>query len=414
MKESINSNINNPIQLEKMYRENKILFKSEFNKLYPKIEGNNLADFWNERLNYENEEIRWEKGKELLIVIFASLIAGLVAKLPAIFSIPEEFFYPRNIGFIIFPILIAYFSWKNKLGISNIIYISVITLIGVFFINLLPDNKKSDTLILSSIYLTLFLWSILGYSFIGKIKNSIDKRLEFLKYNGDLLVMMALMAIAGAILSAITIGLFSIIGINIEKFYSEYIIVIGASAIPLLSTYLIQNNPQLVSKISPLIAKLFSPIILVMLIIYLIALIYSGKNPLNDRESLMIFNALLIGVMAIIFFSIADSSKVQKSNPEIVILLLMSIVTTIINGIALSAILLRISEWGVTPNRIAILGSNILILINLLLVTTKLYRVIYKKAEIAQVGIVMAKYLPIYVIWTIIITFLFPIIFWFR
>ena len=182
----------------------------------------------------------------------------------------------------------------------------------------------------------------------------------------------------------------------------------------LLSTYLIQNNPQLVSKISPLIAKLFSPIILVMLIIYLIALIYSGKNPLNDRESLMIFNALLIGVMAIIFFSIADSSKVQKSNPEIVILLLMSIVTTIINGIALSAILLRISEWGVTPNRIAILGSNILILINLLLVTTKLYRVIYKKAEIAQVGIVMAKYLPIYVIWTIIITFLFPIIFWFR
>lgn len=414
MKESINSNINNPIQLEKMYRENKILFKSEFNELYPKIEGNNLADFWNERLNYENEEIRWEKGKELLIVIIASLIAGLIAKLPAIFSIPEEFFYPRNIGFIIFPILIAYFSWKNKLGISNIIYISVITLIGVVFINLLPDNKKSDTLILSSIYLTLFLWSILGYSFIGNIKNSIDKRLEFLKYNGDLLVMMALMAIAGAILSAITIGLFSIIGINIEKFYSEYIIVFGASAIPLLATYLIQTNPQLVGKISPLIAKLFSPIILVMLIIYLIALIYSGKNPLNDRESLMIFNALLIGVMAIIFFSIADPSKVQKSNPEIVILLLMSIVTTIINGIALSAILLRISEWGVTPNRIAILGSNILILINLLLVTTKLYRVIYKKAEIAQVGIVMAKYLPIYVIWTIIITFLFPIIFWFK
>ena len=44
-------------------------------------------------------------------------------------------------------------------------------------------------------------------------------------------------------------------------------------------------------------------LVLVMLVIYLGAMFYSGRDPYQDREFLMVFNALLIGVMAIIFFS---------------------------------------------------------------------------------------------------------------
>jgi hypothetical protein len=151
-----------------------------------------------------------------------------------------------------------------------------------------------------------------------------------------------------------------------------------------------------------------------MLVAYLIAIVYSGKNPYNDREFLMIFNVLLIGVMAIIFFSIAESSKTGKNIAEVWILFLLSIVTIIVNGIALSAILFRISEWGFTPNRTAVLGGNILILINLLLVTAQLFKVISKKDNIAGVGRVISFYLPIYCVWAIFVTFLFPLIFGFK
>jgi hypothetical protein len=95
--------------------------------------------------------------------------------------------------------------------------------------------------------------------------------------------------------------------------------------------------------------------------------------------SYLIFNALLIGVMAIIFFSVAETSTTTKGRTEIFVLLLLSIVTIIVNGIALSAILFRIAEWGVTPNRAAVLGSNFLILINLLLVTGQLYKGNFKQ-----------------------------------
>ncbi|MCW3112730.1 MAG: hypothetical protein JWR18_1126 [Segetibacter sp.] len=413
MKDQILTHLNDPRHLEKMYRTNKVLFKREFNSVYPEVAGNTVADFWHERLNYESDEINWGTGKELVFVIIASLLAGVIAKLPALFGINEEFFYPRNIGFIIFPAVSAYFAWKNKLSTGIIVLITAATLLGLFFINFLPDVKKSDTLILSCIHLVLFLWCVLGFAFVSEKQNDDEKRLGYLKYNGDVVVMTTLIVIAGGIMTGITINLFSLIGFNIEKFYFENVVVFGLPAAPILGTYLTQTNPQLVGKVSPVIAKIFSPLVLVMLVIYLVAIVYSGKDPYNDREFLLIFNALLIGVMAIIFFSVAETSR-TKSRAEVLILFLLSSVTIIVNGIAVSAILFRLSEFGFTPNRVAVLGADILILINLLLVTTKLFKALSRKDDITGVGKAIAFFLPVYFVWTIIVTFLFPFLFGFR
>jgi hypothetical protein len=414
MKDEILSHLSDAAELEKMYRGNKGPFKREFNSLYPGLKGNALADCWNERLNYEGEEISWGTGRELLIVIIASLVAGLIAKLPAILPISEEFFYPRNVGFVVFPLLTAYFAWKNKLSAGKIAFIIGATVAGLIFINCGPFAKKSDTLILSCIHLLLFLWSVLGFAFVGGAGNNGEKRLGFLKYNGDLVVMTTLILIAGAIMSGVTIGLFSLIGFNIGEFYFKNVVILGLAAAPIVGTYLTRANPQLVGKVSPVIAKLFSPLVAVMLVVYLIAMIYSRKNPYNDREFLLIFNGLLIGVMAIIFFSVAEASKTIKNNTQTWVLFLLSVVTIVVNCVALSAIVFRISEWGLTPNRLAILGGNVLILINLLLVTVQFFKVLLKKSGITAVGEAIAFYLPVYFVWTIIVTFIFPLIFAFE
>ncbi|GAB3961477.1 DUF4153 domain-containing protein [Spirosoma harenae] len=414
MKNEILAHINEPGQLEKLYRANKAPFKRAFNALYPELKGNSLADFWNERLSYESDELSWGTSRELRFVIIAVFVAGIIAKLPAFLGIDQEFFYSRNIGFIVFPALSAYFAWKNNASTRSIALIVGAILVGIVFINFLPNNKKSDTLVLSCIHLALFLWSVLGFAFVGDTRHTEEKRLGYLRYNGDLVVMTGLILIAGGIMTGITVGLFQLIGLDIRTFYVENIVVFGLPAAPIVGTYLTQANPQLVGKVSPVIAKLFSPLVLVMLAIYLVAIIYSGKDPYNDREFLLMFNALLVGVMAIIFFSVAETSKTVKSLPEVWILALLSVLTILVNGIALSAILFRISEWGITPNRLAVLGSNVLILINLLLVTAKLFKVLSKRATINEVGKAIAYYLPVYVLWAIIVTFLFPFLFGFK
>jgi len=414
MKEEILSSLDNPAALEKLYRTNKLAFKRAFNEVRPELGENQLTGFWSARLNFAKQDITWGSNKDLFFIIMAALIAGTVAKLPDILHINENFFYPRNIGFIIFPMLTAFFAWKNALSAGKMTFIIVAGIAGLIFINWLPDSPNSDTLILSCIHLGLFLWSILGFAFVGGKENNTEKRMAFLSYNGDLIVITTLILIAGAILSAITIGLFSLIGLHIEEFYGEYIAAFLAPAAPILGTYLTQTNPQLVGKVSPVIAKIFSPLVLVMLVVYLLAIMYSGKDPYNDRDFLMIFNALLIGVFALIFFSVAETSKSEKSTTEIWILFLLSFVTVIINGIALSAIVFRISEWGITPNRAAVLGGNLLMLVNLLLVTIQLLKVLARKDNIQGVGKIISWYLPLYFVWTVFVTFVFPFLFGFR
>ncbi len=413
MHNEILSSLDQPGQLEKLYRSNKTEFKQAFLRVYPEIKDKDLAEFWNERLKDETDTISWGSKKEHLWIILAILIAGFLAKIPEIFSIDEELFYPRNISFIILPLITAFFAWKNQLSLNTKAILAGITGLSLVYINSLP-GKDTDTLILACIHLPLILWGMLGFAYSGPELLNWEKRLSYLRFNGEAAVMSVLIGIAGMLLSAITINLFSLIGVQIEDFWAHYVAAFGLPAVPILGVYLTHSNPQLVNKVSPVIAKIFSPLVLVMLVIYLGAIIYSGKDPYNDREFLLIFNLLLIGVMGLIFFSVAESSSKESSTSGNWTLLLLSIVTVIINGIALSAIVFRISEWGITPNRMAVLGGNLLILIHLLMVTWSLYKAVAKKAASDEVGKTIVGYLPVYIVWTIVVVFVFPLVFGFS
>lgn len=411
MNKNIINNLNNPGQLEKLYRENKANFKKEFNLIYPENKDLLVLQYWNERLNYETEKKLFGTKKELLFVLVIALLAGLVANIPNITGINEERFFSKNIAFIVFPFLSFYFISTQKLILNKFLFPALAILISVCYINLLPYNNKSNSILLAQIHLPLFLWAVLGYTFLGNTFSDIQKRIDFLKFNGDLVVICAIMFLSGMLFSIMTLGLFELIGLKIAQFYFQHIAIWGAAAIPIVGTYLIQSNPQLISKVSPIIAKIFSPLVFLNLFIYLCAVIYTGKYPYNDRNLLLVFNALLIGVLALILFSVAETSKTSKSKFSLLLLLGLSILTIIINSIALSAISFRIMEWGITPNRVAVLGGNILIFINLLLVSYKLLMINREKAEVEAVEISIASFLPIYAIWAGLVTFLFPLLF---
>src|SRR5262245_3439841 len=135
MREEIIKNIDNPGQLEKLYRDNKTTFKKEFNFIYPDIQANMVAQTWNERLNYENEEITWGTRKELIFVFVACCIAGLIAKIPDFTQLDPQNFYTRNIAFIVFPLLTAYFAWKQKIQTKKLFIISAVFFFSVIYIN---------------------------------------------------------------------------------------------------------------------------------------------------------------------------------------------------------------------------------------------------------------------------------------
>ena len=414
MNDDILSNIDNPRQLETLYRSNKTTFKVAFDALYPQLRDKPLAEVWHQRLNYGIDDSLWGTPAERVLVVAASLVAALLAQVPKLLSLDQEVFYSRNIGFIVFPLLIAYFAWTNRITWKTGAWLAGAILFALVFINSLPQGSSSDTLILSCIHLPLWLWSLLGFTFGGARLNGGVNWLGFLRYNGELAVMTALLLIAGGLTTALTLGLFKLIGWHIETFYFNYVVVCGLAAVPIVATFLTQTQPALVNKVAPVIANLFSPVALVMLIVYLAATVFSGKDPYHDREFLLIFNALLIGVMALIFFSVSGSTPTSKNPAQLLVLLLLSVVTVVVNGIALSAVLFRIAEWGLTPNRAAVLGANVLMLAHLLYMGVRLFGAMTRKTDLSLVGKSMAVFLPIYSAWSALVAFLFPLLFGFK
>lgn len=417
MRETILDNLNHPKQLEVLYRTDKSAFRKTFNELYQDIKGNAVAEVWHERLNFSPERddsLGKSASKSLLFVIMLSLIATLIAKMPEIFGVNDEFFYPRNISFIVFPVLMVWFARISKPSHVTEGMVAFAIAASVLFINFLPDNVSSQTLILSCIHLPILLYSLTGLIFMGREWSSADSRIRFLKYSGDLLVMTGIILVSGAAMSAMTMRLFELIDIRIEDFYTRYVLAWGLASAPVVAAYIIEQNRLIVSKISPVIARIFSPMVLIIVLTYLTTIITTGKDPYNDREFLLVFNLLLIGVMAIILFSVAEAAKSRITRIEIGVLFLLSLATIIVNSIALSAIVFRISEWGFSPNKTAVLAGNLLILINLLLTAYKLAFAFRDPSELDSVKNLIASYLPVYAIWAAIVTFIFPLIFHFM
>jgi hypothetical protein len=416
MKEKIRQNINRPEILEELYREDKKAFVSGFDIIFPEIKKYQVARLWKVRLDYEKQHdaIGRFRGYDISILIAVCIITGFLAEIPRVFNIDRSnfIFYQRNFGTIVFFGLSLYAILLNKIyEIKKLVLSASLFLIPAIYINLLPYNAQSQSMNLAYIHLPLLMWCIYGLVYINYNIRDKYKVIDYIKYNGDLAVIGALILIAGMILTGITIGLFSAIDIHVENFYTDYVVIVGLVSAPVVTTFIIKKYTAVTNKIAPIIADIFRPLVVITLIIYLAAIPVSRKDPYNDRDFLLVFNLMLIGVMGIIVFSVSEISKAKKQQFNKIVLFVLSIVTLIIDLIALSAIFYRLGEYGITPNRIAVLGSNILIFGNLLLIMVDLFRVNFRDAGIEKVELTISGYMPVYMAWTIIVIFVFPAVF---
>jgi hypothetical protein len=416
MKERIRENINNPEKLEQLYREDRKSFESGFEKIYSESEESELARYWKIRLDFDKIPDKTKKvnRSDIFVMIAACLVAGFLIKIPDLFNIKltDILFFEKNAGVIVFLGLTIYVVWINKISdLKRLVLIFITFLIPAIYTNLLPSDGESSSVNLVYIHLPLLMWCIFGLVFIDFNLRDKIKRIEYIRYNGDLAILAAIILIAGGILTGITIGLFEAIEIHIGDFYIRNVVIVGLVSVPVVATFIIKNYSTMTNKIAPVIANIFSPLVLLSAVVYLIALVISGKDPYNDREFLLIFNIMLLGVMAVIVFSISESSINGKQKFNEMILFILSIITVLIDLIALSAIFYRLGSFGITPNRLAVLGSNILILGNLVSLIIDLYKVNFKNTLIKEVELTISKYLPVYAIWILFVIFGFPLIF---
>ena len=408
------ANFNHPEDLEKLYRENPIDFEKQFFKSYPSLKGNLLAEAWKYRLSNTSTTFNWGLKRHWKILVILLLIGGFYTKLPFLIGLEPDQFYQANLGFILICFPGLYYLFTKPTNFYYRLLVVAIYLFCIGFINFVPFSGASDTFNLSALHLPFLMLAFLGIIQLNKKIFIMEERIKFLKFLADFIIIGGLLSLALLLLSGITIGLFQTIGRDIGELYAENILPWLGPAIPLIGVFILSNNPNLINQISPLIAKIFTPLVVIMLILFLITYSLGPQNAFQDREALILFNILLIGVLALIFFSLISYSREQLQNYTKGMLLLLSILTLIINSLALSAIIYRLGAFGVTPNRMAVLGSNLIILIHIGITTFHLIQGLKNRIELYKLPIKLVPYLPVYVIWLLIVVFIFPFIFSFS
>jgi hypothetical protein len=405
-------NIANPHELERMFREDSKAFKKSFLHAWEQNPDSHVLAVWYERLHFK-ERANTEKAaflqKDFIIMGILAILAGICSRIIFHF-VEQEAIAPINLAFGILPFIAAYFVY-NHTPKKNILYtLAVLFLISGVYINMLP-LKFTDSMILAYLHLPIFLWGLVGLAFTGNEYGEGRTRLAYLKFNMEFGILYGAMAISGMLLAALTMQLFSFVGLDIEEFYFSNVVLFGAAALSIVATYLVTKNLKLAKNIAPYIAKIFSPLVLVTLLVYLVAVMMVGKNPFLDRDFLLAFNGILLAVLAVTIFSITESGTDEKKNISDYINLALIVLALIIDSVALSAIVFRLSSYGITPNRLAVLGVNILIWANLIWIMFPYIRFLQNKTGPSTVQDAVTKYLPIYALWAAIVAFTFPLIF---
>lgn len=412
--EDIEKSITKPSQLEGLFRQDSIAFTKLFPAIFEKHQESPILQVWQERLFFKKQSVSSGTGASLVIASILTFVTGLLVKIPSYIElIDNEWFYSRYSVLLVLSALSVYFL-KLRHAPTQKTQISITLLATVFLtIGLLPFPEKSDTFALACIHAPLIAWTILAFSFTKHWKSP-HSRIEFLRYNGELIVYTIIILIGGMVLTGITLALFSLIKLDISNWYMENIVIMGLVASPIIATYIIESGIGAKTSIASVIAKIFSPLFLVTVCAYLLAMVVAQKSPYTDRNFLITFNFLLILVLAISVFSIIEKKNVEKSKLIEITNIALIVVTILIDIVALSAISYRLLEFGLTPNRIVVLGANLLIFIHLCGLVKFYIKFALRNDSYEEIKKWTADFLPVYSCWSVIVVLVIPVIFGFK
>jgi hypothetical protein len=164
MEQLIVENLHNPEKLESLYRSERSQFKKAFDHIYVDHQHEPSVKFWQQRLHYSKHQTVIHDKKEINLILIVAIISGIIANLPKLLGMETDVFLQTNIGFVVFPMLMVYFGWKNNITPQKLILPLIAVIASAFYINRIPQNEGSDTFILAVIHLPIFLWSLLGYT----------------------------------------------------------------------------------------------------------------------------------------------------------------------------------------------------------------------------------------------------------
>src|SRR5215213_4360463 len=348
------------------------------------------------------------------IVAFCLAAAALAIKVPALFGIQldaDAGFYARNLSLFVLPLLTGYFVWKRRLDTSTLRWLAVAFVAAGVFANVYPFAPGGYTEALTALHLPIALWLVVGIAYAGGRWGQVGGRMDFIRFSGELFIYYVLIALGGGVLMAFMALIFQAIGIDVEAFFESWLLPCGAVGAVLVGSWLVEAKQSVIENMAPVLTRLFSPLFAAVLVTFLGTLLWTGRGVDIERNVLIAFDLLLVLVLGLLLYSVSARDPRSPPGAFDVVQVVLLVSALLADAVALWAIAARITEFGFSPNRVAALGENVILLVNLAWSAVLYIRYLRGRGSFTDLERWQTDYLPVYAVWAAIVVIVFPPVF---
>ena len=419
-----------PSERESLYRRNPDAFRKAWEQEIVEGQSNDLRAAWEARFEIDmpsDVPLLEQSTRPFHFPIAASFFIAVILLIPywrtGTFDLEWAVPYLATLAFGPF---LLYYGWGHVRFIA--LSASMAVVLALFWFGfedwLLLDILESGAdkgfnvgiarqMAAQSGRLMLLHWPILLFGLTASIwvsKTPGMQRVDFIHHAIQVAIHCAIIVVTGFALTGLTYMLIDVLlGFEYTEELMTHLMTWGASGALVFGHAVWRSHPTALDRILPLIARIFIPLFCLLEVGFLSVYVAKGLAILShDRETLFIMNLLLLAVLMLVILHAAFETIQSRFNQ----ILLCAIVSLgVVAGlIGIVAIASRLWEFGLTPNRLVVFISNILLIGTLGSLLWSMARNPSKDST-QTVRLSLNQSLPIFIAWAAVVTFLFPLLF---
>jgi hypothetical protein len=216
------------------------------------------------------------------------------------------------------------------------------------------------------------------------------------------------------VLVGLTFASLQIVGADFEPVLEGWILPFAVPGALVVAAWLVEAKQNVVENIAPILTRVFTPLTIAMLLALLAVLTAGGGFAEVDRGLLILMDAILILVLSLLLYSISARDSLAAPGLFDALQLVLVIAALAVDAAMLTAMLARIAEFGFSPNKIAALGLNLLLLVHLVRAGWLTLGFLRGRRPFGSLERWQTRYLPVYGAWAAVVVLVFPPLFAFA
>mgnify|MGYP000132527364 CR=1 FL=1 len=351
---------------------------------------------------------------DALLFAGAAAVVIQIVRLIAQFPDREAPWLVRNLALFVLPFLAGYFARRRQLAPRGwLLTAAPFALVGLVA-NLYPYGVDSATEVLVAAHLPVLLWFAVAHPYMGGIVRSHERRMDFVRFTGEWTIYYVLIALGGGVLLGLTALILEPLGTVLAEEVIEWVLPMGAAGAVIVAAWLVESKQRVVENMAPVLTMLFTPLFAVMLTVATVSYAVSGVAGAFDRELLGVFDALMVVVLGLVLYGMSARDPSRPAGIADGVQLVAVASALALDVIVLGSMVERIGELGLTPNRVAALGLNLVLLANLAVTAWLSMRFLRGRIPFHRLERWQTAYLPVFAAWTGVVVLVLPPVFAFA